>query len=54
MAHSPHRRRKGCGLCKPWKHKDHGRAMREPVAVLRAIGKRRRVRRGDTSTVDWE
>lgn len=52
MAHSPHRRRKGCGLCRPWKYKDNGRAEREPWAVLRAIGKRRRVRRGDVSTVD--
>lgn len=47
MAHSPHRRRKGCGLCRPWKFKDHGRAEREPAHVLRKLGKKRRVRRGD-------
>jgi hypothetical protein len=47
MAHSPHRRRKGCGLCRPWKHKDTGRAVREPWPVLRKLGKRRRLSRGD-------
>lgn len=47
MAHSTHRRWRSCGLCKPWKFKDHGRAVREPAAVLRQLGKRRRVRRGD-------
>jgi hypothetical protein len=47
MAHSPHRRWKGCGLCKPWKYKDHGRREREPWRVRREIGKKRRLRRGD-------
>ncbi len=47
MAHSPHRRHKGCQLCKPHKHKDAGRAVREPWAVLRQLGKKRRVKRGD-------
>ena len=47
MAHSPHRQRKGCYLCKQHKHRGHGRAVREPWAVLRKIGKKRRVRRGD-------
>jgi hypothetical protein len=38
---------KGCALCKP--HKDHrcGRAFREPWAVLRKIGKKRRIKRGE-------
>ena len=47
MAHSPHRQRKGCPCCKPHKNRRQGRAVREPVAVLRKIGKRRRLRRGD-------
>ena len=47
MAHSPHRHRKGCGLCRPHKLRSNGRAVREPWAVLRQLGKRRRVRRGD-------
>lgn len=45
MAHSPHRRRKGCGVCKPHKHKGHGRAAREPVPVLRKLGRLRRLPR---------
>ena len=34
-------------MCKPQKRRGAGRAAKEPVAVLRKIGKRRRVRRGD-------
>ena len=37
MAHSPHRRRKGCGLCKPWKHRGLGRASRETSGDLFAV-----------------
>ena len=47
MAHSPHRQHKGCQLCKSHKNRRHGRAVREPWPVLRKIGKKRRVRRGD-------
>lgn len=51
MAHSPHRRRKGCGLCKPWKVRGLGRATREggrdPARVNRALGRNRRGRRHD-------
>ncbi len=47
MAHSPHRPYKGCLFCKPHKDRRAGRAVREPWAVLRQIGKKRRVRRGD-------
>lgn len=51
MAHSPHRRRKGCGLCKPWKHRGLGRASREtcrdPFAVNRKLGRLRRGGRHD-------
>jgi len=47
MAHSPHRQHKGCQFCKPHKDRRQGRAVREPWAVLRQIGKKRRVSRGD-------
>lgn len=47
MAHSPHRRWKGCPVCKPAKFKDDGRAHREPWPVLKQIGKKRRIKRGD-------
>lgn len=51
MAHSPHKQRKGCALCKPHKDRRLGRAAREPWPVLRKVGKKRRVRRGDLG--DW-
>jgi len=47
MAHSLHRQHTGCQLCKPHKNRRHGRAAREPWAMLRRIGKKRRVTRGD-------
>lgn len=47
MAHSPHKRWKGCAMCKPHKFKDHGRREREPWRVLRFLGKRRRITRHD-------
>lgn len=47
MAHSTHRRWKGCQLCKPQKFRDLGQAKRKPVGELRRIGKRRRVSRHD-------
>lgn len=47
MAHSPHRRRKGCGLCSPHKHKDLGRAVRDPFSVRRKLGSKRRAGRHD-------
>lgn len=47
MAHSPHKNWKGCRLCKPHKLRANGRAVRDPWAALRKIGKRRRVSRGD-------
>lgn len=34
-------------MCKPHKRRGAGRAAREPVAVLRRLGKRRRITRGD-------
>lgn len=46
MAHSPHKRWRGCALCKP--HKARGiRAAAEPFRVLRKLGKKRRLGRHD-------
>ncbi len=48
MAHSPHRRWKGCQMCKPWKNRSHGDTERAPWAVRRQVGKARRWNRHDT------
>jgi hypothetical protein len=45
MAHSPHRRWKGCRLCKPHKDKRLGDGERAPYAVARRAGGRRRYSR---------
>jgi len=47
MAHSPHKRWKGCMVCKPHKIGGQGRSRRDPWAVLKKTGKKRRLRRGD-------
>ncbi|WP_353814841.1 hypothetical protein [Agromyces sp. SYSU T00266] len=47
MAHSPHRRRKGCTLCKPHQWRGQGQARKAPFAVNRRIGAKRRWRRHD-------
>ncbi|MET8129021.1 hypothetical protein ABZV67_26705 [Streptomyces sp. NPDC005065] len=47
MAHSPHRRWKGCRICRPHQIRGVGRAAREPWPVLRQIGKSRRLTRRD-------
>lgn len=47
MAHSPHRRTKGCPMCKWHKFKDHGRAIRDPFSVRRKLGSKRRAGRHD-------
>lgn len=52
MAHSPHRRRKGCGLCRPHQIRGAGRAARDPWPVLRKTGKKRRLSRGDLGDQD--
>lgn len=44
-AHSPHRRWKGCPLCKPGKFKSQGDAFRTPWPVLRKLGIKRRFNR---------
>lgn len=48
MAHSPHRRWKGCALCKPYKTRGYGRAQRDPWPVVRKLGRKRRYGRGFT------
>lgn len=47
MAHSPHRRWKGCRVCTPYKIRGAGRAYKESVSTMRRIGKLRRLRRHD-------
>lgn len=47
MSTSPHKNWKGCAMCKPHKNRGQGRSKREPWAVLRQIGKRRRLSRND-------
>jgi len=42
---SPHTQRKGCGLCKPHKHRGGGPARRKTWAELRWLGKARRITR---------
>jgi hypothetical protein len=42
---SPHKRWKGCQLCKPWKFRDDGQAHRQPTPVVRLAGRDRRLRR---------
>jgi hypothetical protein len=44
---SPHRRWKGCPICKPYKQRGVGAAYRKPLPELRKLGKLRRVRRHD-------
>ncbi|MDQ1432569.1 MAG: hypothetical protein QOF40_3171 [Actinomycetota bacterium] len=51
MAHSPHRRWKGCQLCKGYKFRDNGQSHRQPLSTLRKVGKLRRVTRHDLG--DW-
>jgi hypothetical protein len=50
--HHPSRSWRGCAMCKPHKRRGVGRAAKEPVAVLRALGKRRRVSRRDLGAAD--
>lgn len=50
MAHSPHRRWKGCQMCKWHKFKDHGRALRDPISFRRLLGTKRRAGRHDIPT----
>jgi hypothetical protein len=47
MARTSTRRRKGCGLCKPWKHAGHGDSFRQPPRAQRQYGSSRRWNRHD-------
>lgn len=47
MSHSPHKNWKGCALCKQHKRRGQGRSKRDPWQVVRATGRKRRMRRGD-------
>ncbi|SDZ02376.1 hypothetical protein SAMN05216554_1987 [Herbiconiux ginsengi] len=47
MAHSPHRRWRGCALCKPHKIRGAGASSRTPPSVLRKVGRKRRWNRND-------
>jgi hypothetical protein len=50
VARTSTRRRKGCGLCKPWKHAGHGDSYRQPAQVQRQFGSRRRWNRHDVAS----
>ncbi|MBF9523055.1 MULTISPECIES: hypothetical protein [Mycobacteroides] len=43
----PSRSWRGCAMCKPHKRRGAGRAAKEPTAVLRKLGKKRRLTRHD-------
>jgi hypothetical protein len=45
--HHPSRSWRGCAMCKRHKRRGAGRAVKDPTAVLRKLGKRRRVSRRD-------
>lgn len=40
MSTSPHKNSKGCQLCKPHKNRLNGRKVRDPISVVRKMGKR--------------
>jgi hypothetical protein len=47
MAHSPHRRWRGCRVCDTHKIRGAGRAHKDPFPLIRKLGKRRRLTRHD-------
>ncbi|WP_164520323.1 hypothetical protein [Specibacter cremeus] len=49
MAHSSHKRQKGCAICSPHKNSRNGDAARTPLRVLRRLGVTRRWSRNDPS-----
>lgn len=50
---SPHKRWKGCAMCKWYKFKDNGQAQRQPLAVLRLAGRDRRLKRHEIHQDGW-
>lgn len=49
MARTSTRRRKGCGLCRPWKLAGNGDAYRMPPSARRQFGRSRRLSRKDVT-----
>lgn len=47
MAHSSHKRQRGCALCKPHKNDTLGHTARTPFRVRRQLGVTRRWNRHD-------
>ena len=43
--HHPSRSWRGCAMCKMHKRRGAGRAVKDPVAVVRKLSKRRRLSR---------
>ena len=43
--HHPSRSWRGCAMCKMHKRRGAGRAVKDPIAVVRKLGKRRRLSR---------
>jgi hypothetical protein len=43
--HHSSRSWRGCAMCKPQKRRGAGRAAKEPIAVRRKLGKKRRLSR---------
>jgi hypothetical protein len=46
-SHHPSRSWRGCAMCKPHKRRGVGRAVKDPIAVPRKLGKRKRLTRRD-------
>jgi hypothetical protein len=46
-SHHPSRSWRGCAMCKPYKRRGAGRAVKDPIAVARKLGKRKRLSRRD-------
>ena len=44
-AQHPSRTWRGCACCKPHKRRGQGQSHRQPISVLRRVGKTRRVKR---------
>lgn len=48
--HHPSRSWRGCAMCKPHKRRGYGRAVKDPVAVKRRLGLKRRYSRRTVGT----
>jgi hypothetical protein len=45
--HHPSRSWRGCAMCKPHKRRGASRAVKDPIAVVRKLGTRKRLTRRD-------